>query len=734
MPHYQIPPYDIPPVVSDVNFDTESFQPHEKYRELLETYRLSSTDGNLKAIQDFVSEYDFQYFMPTGIETLPDNRVPAPGIRALPQFRFHPVAALNRFRSIPRTGFNALWTIVNLLATSFMSYVYVISDYCRPAGNIDAIFENFNQAVSPVKDVTSQRLNEIMILIFHFLPIVPHPPVNFPDLRFYKWSLVTSADYHAHHSSDMQNESTRYWTHLRDTSQLEDRFDYSKNPRSKGFFFNSLLLRCRRIVHNIKYTGWPIPHDPSESKTSFLQRMLYWTLMNPTVMYVRSQISKITKLKVRPVYNAPMLFLMLEAMLTLGLMAQCRKPDNCILWSYETIRGGMHELHRISTEFNVFMGFDYSRFDQLAPFTIIYHFWATFIPMIIRVDRGYQQSTIYTKDQYAYDFEKKYDNLDKSEPKFQEFAKKSNNLFPKHVVAFSFVIFNILSFIWWWYVFMVFITPDGYGYVRLLAGVPSGIFMTQILDSFVNLFIFVDALLEFGFSIDQIKCFRLFIQGDDNLVFYLGDLTRIFDFYEWYPEYALDRWHMIVSPDKSWITRLRTKIEVLGYTNANGMPHRDVSKLIATLAYPERTILDKNRYPILMSRAIGIAYANAGHDHAVHQLCYHAYLDARKKSNLSASELKEIIIPYQKLGFYEIFSVNIEELFPTLVRNLDRFPTFYEIRDNLSKWHGPHDIYPMWPLQFTDRPDFINPDETPITLYDFMTKINLHIPLHHDVL
>nr|QGA67324.1 RNA-dependent RNA polymerase [Rhizoctonia solani partitivirus 7] len=733
MSHYQIPPYDIPPVLAEIDFESQN-PDTQRYRDLLESYRLSPTEHNLQAIRDYVSHHDFTYFQPTGLSVMPDNRAPAAGIRAIPEFIFHPVAALRSYANIPRTGLNPLWNIANIIGTYFCSLTVVLLNYCRPAGNSEAIFENFNQPVTPVADVAPDRLESIMNLIFFFLPIVPYMPINFPDLRFYKWSLVTSADYHAHNSTDMKEESARYWSHLKENDLLEERFDYSINPRSKGFFFNSLLLRCRRIVHNIKYTGWPIPPNEKETQQSFFQRMFYWSMMNPTVMYVRSQISKLTKLKVRPVYNAPMLFLMLEAMLTLGLMAQCRKDDNCILWGYETIRGGMQRLNEISQEFNTFMGFDYSRFDQLAPFTVIYHFWATFLPRIIRVDRGYQESTIYTKTQYDYDFDKKYDNLDASSAEFKAFHSSLDSHYKRSVITFAFVITNILKFVWWWYVMMVFITPDGYGFVRLLAGVPSGIFMTQILDSFVNLFLFIDSLLEFGFTPDEIKCFRLFIQGDDNLVFYLGNLERIFEFYEWYPTYVNERWHMDVSIEKSWITRLRSKIEVLGYTNLNGMPRRDMAKLVATLAYPERTVLEKNRYPILMSRAIGIAYANAGADYQVHRLCEFAYLDARQKSGLSEEQLREITIPYQKLGFYEIFSVNLEELFPVLLKNLDRFPSFHEIRDNLRTWHGPHDVYPMWPRQFNNRPDHIDPDDTVITLADVLKTANVVIPKLHETL
>jgi len=121
-----------------------------------------------------------------------------------------------------------------------------------------------------------------------------------------------------------------------------------------------------------------------------------------------------------------------------------------------------------------------------------------------------------------------------------------------------------------------------------------------------------------------------------------------------------------------------------------------------------------------MSRAIGIAYANSAHDESVHDLCRRAYLDARKHSGLSQEELSSIKIEYQKLGFYEIFSVNLEELETILVQDLSSFPDYYDIRSNLRFWHGPHSVYPMWPRRFDDDLTHVQEPDTLLTLYDFL--------------
>lgn len=715
-----------PPLITELPRSVDPNATNVRYAQLLETYRTDPSNANQRNLLEYAEHHGFNYFIPTDVP-LPDDRKANPGIAALHGFRFHTVAAFHRYQNMSRYGYDALGFIYRTIITFFCNFVWMLNEYCRPSGSADAVFENFNQATTPVDPIEPSRLEQIMPLMHHFFKIKPYCPIAFPDLRFYKWSLVTSADYHAHHSKDQQDDSALYWKHLKDNDLLDNRYDYSDRPRSKGYFFNTVLLSTRTIVHNIKYFRLPFQRHPRDTLDSIASKLSFWFMKYPTVMYVRSQISKLTKLKVRPVYNAPFLFILIEAMLTLPLMAQCRLEDSCLLWGYETIRGGMQELNRIAHDYDTFIMIDWSRYDQLLPFAIIYHFWCTFLPQLIRVDLGYMPTKQYPTKTHTKAFTEKHHNHLKSNPEYVTFASRLPFYAP-HIIMFSFIIFNLISFIWLWYVRMVFVTPDGYGYVRLLAGVPSGIFMTQICDSFCNAFLIVDAMLEFGFTIEEIKLFKMLIQGDDNVIFYLGDFSRIFAFYEWMPQYCLTRWHMIVSVDKSKITRLRNRIEVLGYTNLNGMPHRDAAKLVATLAYPERYVQDKTKHVIFMSRAIGIAYANAGHNREVHDLCERAYKQARKDSGLSTDELKQIPIEYQKLGFYEIFSVNIEELRTHLIQDVSQFPDFYDIRANLRYWHGPHSVYPMWPSHFDDDLATIKSPKTLTTLYDVMQSAGLEIP------
>nr|BBU59842.1 RNA dependent RNA polymerase [Rosellinia necatrix partitivirus 17] len=720
----------VPPFVQLEQPHSESHRRNVEYAKLLEKFRQNPTLTNRNALQSFADEQGFNYFLPVDETTFPEDRQPAPGIQALYGFRFHPLAdTLRKWTDIPKTGYNPLKFIYELVTTMFCTYLAILVNYCRPAGDADAIFENFNQETAPVEPINPERLTVIMRLIHFFFRIKPTSPVAFPDLRFYRWTLTTASDYHARHSDDYKRDSANYWDHLRKHDNLEERFDYSERPLSKGYFFNTFLLTCRTIVHNIKYYGFPFKTDLDIDDPDVLQKSRFWFMKYPTMMFVRSQISKIDKLKVRPVYNVPMLFLFLEAMITLALMAQCRKPENCLLWGYETIRGGMQELNRVALDFTVYMMLDWSRFDQLAPYEVVYHFWCTYLPQIIRVDRGWMPTEFYSSAEHKVNFDLKDKNYADT-PKYARFRSKLSGLYAPQVIMFSFIMYNLLSFLWFWYVNMVYVTPDGFGFVRLLAGVCSGLFMTQISDSFINAFLIIDAMLSFGFTEDEIRLIRMFIQGDDNILYFLGDFERVFAFYEWLPQYSLDRWHMIISVDKSSITRLRQRIEVLGYKNMNGMPHRDTSKLVATLAYPERYVTGPKWPIIMMSRAIGIAYANAGHSREVHDLCQRAYKHARKLSGLTHDELKSVEIDYGRLGMFEIFSVMIDEYESIVVTNLSVFPDFYDIRNNLRFWHGPHTVYPMWPRHFLDDLSTIQDEDELITLHDVMQSGGFTIRKH----
>jgi len=371
-------------------------------------------------------------------------------------------------------------------------------------------------------------------------------------------------------------------------------------------------------------------------------------------------------------------------MLFYPLLAQARKEECCIMYGLETIRGGMTEIERLASSLSSFLMIDWSRFDHLAPFTIVDFLFDDWIPTKILVDSGYAKIHNYQEHVHSFlaqarklglDFKS---NITEESPDSEVFASKISNL---------------LTFLKRWYKEMVFITPDGFAYRRNYAGVPSGILMTQFIDSFINLTILTDGLLEFGFSSDEIKDFILFIMGDDNVVFSNVSALKILDFLEWFTDYSLRRFGMRINFSKSSATSIRRKIEVLGYTNNYGMPTRSISKLVGQLAYPERHVTDED----MCMRAIGFAYGSCGQDTTFHNLCKKVFYYYYAKVNTPMQQM----LKDNKFGLPGMF-LAYDDIASHI--SLEHFPTIDEVRLIVSKHQGYLTEEPLWNYNY-----FINP-------------------------
>nr|UUV42375.1 MAG: putative RNA dependent RNA polymerase [Kalajoki betapartitivirus] len=397
-------------------------------------------------------------------------------------------------------------------------------------------------------------------------------------------------------------------------------------------------------------------------------------------MLVRSHISKLDKLKVRPVYNAPFLFIRLEVMLVWPLLAQLRQEQCQILYGYETIRGGMIELNRIATNFQSYLCIDWSRFDHNAPFNIVDVLFDYYLPSKICTDFGYAKT--YNYQQHAF-HQAKHTTVD---PNYNS----SNS--SKFVDVFPAKVKNLLTFLKKWYKEMIYITPDGFGYQRTTQGVPSGILCTQFFDSMINYIVVIDSMLEFGFTPVEIKTFKMFVLGDDNIIMFPFEYHKAQQFFDFLISYAKDRWKMIINAEKSKCTNLRRDIEVLGYTNNQGLPTRDIGKLVAQLAYPERHC----DYNAMITRSIGMCYASAASLPLFHDLCLSVYKHYLNK--IGNEPYTPVIkgLPGQlqhMLGLDEV--------------PLDHFPTITEIYNRVSSWKGPLNLIPYWNPQYFLEPPWV---------------------------
>jgi len=428
------------------------------------------------------------------------------------------------------------------------------------------------------------------------------------------------------------------------------------HDRSPKAITTTVLNTFRLDLHHIK------------SKLPPLSDMVKYFLQHPTQLFIRSQISlrdPNESKKIRPVYSVDSRFLHIEKMLTTPFLAQMRNPQCCVLHGLETFRGSMSFIDRVSRSYNFFVSLDWSQFDQRLPLPAIEAYYTRFLPSLLIVDNGYFPS-------------RGYENT--SQP----------------IDVFALKIFNILSFLYTWYRNMVFLSFDGYAYTRLNGGVPSGLLNTQSLDSFGNMYILADCLLEFGFTIAETREMIFFILGDDNIFFGRAHFARIIEFMSFLDSYALKRHGMVLSVLKSVYSKLRSKISVLSYENSFGMPIRPLGKLVAQLAYPERPI-PENKQWMHAARALGLAYASCGQDFSFHQLCNIVYNHFKPLTPVPTSQLRK----WLKFTVREILDIDPDSLetpFPD-------FPTIDTVRQLVSSYSGAFSETDKWPeTLFEDVP------------------------------
>lgn len=133
------------------------------------------------------------------------------------------------------------------------------------------------------------------------------------------------------------------------------------------------------------------------------------------------------------------------------------------------------------------------------------------------------------------------------------------------------------------------------------AGVPSGSFFTQMIDSIVNYFLLTYAYLKLVKRAPKYLC----VFGDDSVIadnefVHLCDIAKVmFDL------------GMVINLSKSIQTSNVDEVEYLGFSIRGGFPHRDHTKWLESLYYPEKPDVE---WDDLASRALGLFYAIHGID------------------------------------------------------------------------------------------------------------------------
>jgi hypothetical protein len=674
------------------------------YIDILTAHKLSTTyDSQVEGIEEHRAhiEQPLQLYSPHDYRDTPDLRIPKPGLALLearyfrnspgigptelPEHLLHndPSAAEEPLNRKPETysvdldlsGFPPHPEITRLIQQWTPHFLPYLSQFCRPYSYGPQAFYDFNRTTETFPPPTTDRENDILYIISKIFNCRPYQPLHFADTLAAKFPLSTSASYH-------EKKSPRYSV----LSRYNSPSLYASKPSKKGHHINTTLIYARQALHQIKESGTPFGDNlsdaliPDSAENEHLQSFIK---AHPTELFIRSQISKSDPnepKKIRPVYAAPLTFLLIEIMLTYCFIVQLRNSDCAVMHGLETFRGAMFHIDRVALNFINYISLDWSQYDQRLPFYVIVAYFTRWLPSLIIINKGYAGTHTYPDTRF-------------SDPS-----------------KFAIRIFHLLQFALLWYINMVFISYDGYAYVRLNAGVPSGIYNTQPLDSFGNMYIIADCLLEFGFTIPECLDMIFFILGDDNVFFTNQKFNRICDFMQFLNEYAKSRHGMIVSVLKSVFTQIRTKIEVLGYTNNYGMPTRPLGKLVAQLAFPEREVKHEWQHA---ARALGLAQANVGQDHSFHMLCYFVYKRFKPAEPIPTAQLKQSL----KYTVVEHLGLDTESEFVSF----PPFPEFEEIRSSVSYYHGSFHETDKWNWNIFTNPPSTNASDV-ITLSQWLQE------------
>jgi len=620
---------------------------------------------------NFMKNEPFEFYSNSDPANFPEHRLPAPGITILP-IKMHRDLVQTATPAVPETGPALHHLLDYLLMSKYPEFYSAAQKLCRPSPTTNATFEDFNKEQTEFPPVPSSLAIHICSLVALLLNARPFLPLHFVDTFYAKMPLVTGTSYYYRQSYQMK-------THAAFSHPIE----YAHKITSKGYFFNSFAPWARHCLHMIKLHGVPFPVEDL-SPLDITSRLKDFFISHATILFTRSHISERSgNLKLRPVYAMDTLFLHIECMLTFPLHVLSRSVKSSLMYSLETIRGGCAYMDQFALNYNSFLCIDWSSFDQRMPWIIVDLFFTIFLPSLIIINHGYQPTAEYPT----------YPGL------------TPDKMFSR--------CYNLISFLRLWYFNCVFCTADGFAYVRNFCGIASGMLNTQYLDSFCNLFLCIHALYHFGSTTEEILEIMFFVMGDDNVILTHWSLPKAYAFATFLENHSLTRFGMVLSPTKSIITRLRSRIEMLGYTCNNGIPTRNLDKLVAQLCFPEHGYADKH----MSSRAIGIAWASAGMNRSFFNLCRDVYLTFLPYSVPPDEFEKEQILKYLP-GMFKM----LDDPLKTIL--LSRFPTIDEVQQRFSTWQGELHFSTKWNTAHFLTPPGVTPPDS-ITMSEYMEQHSL---------
>lgn len=328
-----------------------------------------------------------------------------------------------------------------------------------------------------------------------------------------------------------------------------------------------------------------------------------------------------------------------------------------MLWGYETFTGGWMRLN--AALFNGYIRnslitIDWKRFDKRAYFTLIHKIMYV-LRSFLSFEDGYLPNVLYPDTKSTWN--------------------------PEQPLR--------LERLWLWTLENIYkaeiVLPDGRMYRRRFAGIPSGLFITQLLDSFYNYVMLATLLSAIG--IDPQTCI-IKVQGDDSIIrlamlippsSHAAFLLRMQELADYY-------FKAVISAEKSEVRNQLDGCEVLSYRHHAGIPYRDEITMLAQFYHTKGK---KPKPEITMAQAIGFAYAACGNHRRVHAL------------------LEDIYLYYARQGYRPnpagltlVFGDSPDN--PQLPFELDHFPTLNEVRQFFlhTDYKSEKQIEKFWPSKY----------------------------------
>jgi hypothetical protein len=528
----------------------------------------------------------------------------------------------------------------------------ITEEHRRTVPSDEAILDDFFANDVEPHDIPFDEHVEYGLLCMQeaFKPPQPCRPTHINDVEHhypYKWQVNSEAPFSTDEYflnnrktfGDFYDPETMQWTKYVNPSDAMRRYgpNPSKHqltqvtPAKFGFQKGAIFAWTRRWHHIIKNGFTDL--TGLESSSYVKDRFIFPMLLHTKTAIVKKNDPE----KMRTIWGVSKPWIIAETMLYWEYIAWIKLNPGItpMLWGYETFTGGWMRLN--ATLFHQYVRrsyitIDWKRFDKRAYFSLlqrINQITRTFLDF----NHGYVPNTLYpdTSKDWTHNKAIKMERL---------LLWTHENLYHSSIVL-----------------------PDGRMFRRRIAGIPSGLYLTQLYDSWYNYVELATILSSMGF--DPRSCITK-VQGDDSIIRLCALIppSSHDEFLLRMQEKADYYFRSVISFEKSEIANTLNGREVLSYRHNNGLPYRDEIKMLAQFYHTKA----KNPKPeITMAQAIGFAYAACGNHHRVHAC------------------LNEIYSYYANQGYTPnpagltlVFGDSPDN--PQLPFNLDHFPTIPEVR------------------------------------------------------